>query len=331
MTTTALKTPVRTGHSPTPTEDVLVLTDVRRTYATGQRRNLLTWRAESTGSFEAVKGVDLRVRAGELFALLGTNGAGKTSTVELIEGLAAPSAGQVRVFGHDPVADRAQVRHRTGVVLQTAGYPPTLTVREMARMWRGTLTRPADLDETLEAVDLVHRRDVEVSKLSGGERRRLDVALAIMGHPELLVLDEPTTGLDPESRRNIWELVRGHQRRGAAVLLTTHYLAEAEDLADHIAIMHQGRIVKEGTRAQIVADAPARITFTRPDSLSLADLHLPGTQISTDRDEIHIETTDLQPTLARVLSWAGDVHLAGLDARSASLEQVFLDIADQGA
>lgn len=285
------------------------------------------------GTYEAVRGVDLTIDHGDLFALLGTNGAGKTSTVELIEGLAKPTDGTIRVLGHDPVADRARVRHRTGVVLQSSGFPPSLTAREMARAWHGTLTHPLPADTMLDAVDLAHRADVEIAQLSGGERRRLDIALAIMGRPEVLVLDEPTTGLDPESRRTIWSLIQGLVGDGTAVLLTTHHLEEAEQLADRIAIMHAGTIVREGTRAQIVADAPARISFSRPTDLALADLRVPGASVTAGLRQaqpttVLIETPTLQDTLRAVLDWAGPTPLPNLDARSASLEQVFLSIAD---
>jgi len=187
MTTTALQ-----PSTPAVAADAAItLSGVRRTYTTATRRNPLTGGRTPTASFEAVRGVDLTVRRGELFALLGTNGAGKTSTVELIEGLARPAAGEIRVLGHDPVAERHLVRHRTGVVLQASGFPSSLTVAEMARMWHGTLSRPIAVADVLEAVDLARRADVETSKLSGGERRRLDVALALMADPEVLVLDEP--------------------------------------------------------------------------------------------------------------------------------------------
>ncbi|WP_432560538.1 ABC transporter ATP-binding protein [Granulicoccus sp. GXG6511] len=309
------------------TEDALVLSGVRRSYPITTKLNWLTGRREATASFEAVRGIDLRVARGELFALLGTNGAGKTSTVELIEGLARPSGGTIEVLGHDPFAERKQVRHHTGVVLQQSGFPPTLTVREMAQIWQGTLTRSLAVDETLAAVDLADKLEVETAKLSGGERRRLDIALAVLGNPELLVLDEPTTGLDPESRRHIWSLIQGLVQRGSTVLLTTHYLEEAENLADRIAIMHDGLIAREGTLADIVAEAPARISFLRPECLALADLYLPDTTI-TLTDRMVIETRTLQDTLARVLAWAGTTPLPQLEARSASLEQVFLSIAD---
>lgn len=323
MTSTAM-TPVAQARD---SADVLTLSGVRRAYPTRTRFNLLTGRRVPVEWFEAVRGVDLRLGRGELFALLGTNGAGKTSTVELVEGLGRPSAGTIRVFGHDPVTERRLVRHRTGVVLQSSGFPPSLTVAEMARTWHATLTRPLPWAELLDAVVLADRADVEVAKLSGGERRRLDIALALMGDPELLVLDEPTTGLDPESRRAIWELIRARVAGGTSVLLTTHYLEEAEQLADRIAIMHEGVVAAEGTLADIVADAPARISFVRPPGLSLTDLDVPGASV-TASDTVTLTTRTLQDTLRRVLTWAGDTQLAGLDARSASLEQVFLSIAD---
>ena len=319
MTTTQLhqtRIPVAAG-------DAIVARGLRRTYGSSRPGP-----GRTTEPFEAVKGIDLTVRRGEVFALLGTNGAGKTSTVEIIEGLAAPSAGTVRVLGHDPITERGRVRPRTGVVLQSSGFPPTLTVREIARMWHGTLTHPLPVDDVLSAVRLDARADIESAKLSGGERRRLDIALAIMGRPEILILDEPTTGLDPESRRNIWTLMESLVAQGTSLLLTTHYLEEAERLADRIAIMHAGRIAREGTLADIVADAPARITFAPPASLALSDLALPGATVTVG-ESVLIETRALQDALRRVLAWAGPTDLVGLDARSATLEQVFLSIADR--
>ncbi|MFT3888840.1 MAG: ABC transporter ATP-binding protein [Arachnia sp.] len=321
MTTTELRP------SPTSTlaADAIVARGLRRSY--GAARAVALPGRKTPEPFEAVKGIDLTVRRGEVFALLGTNGAGKTSTVELIEGLATPTAGTIQVLGHDPIRERDAVRSRTGVVLQTSGFPPALTTREIARMWHGTLSRPLPIDDVLAAVDLSDRADVESAKLSGGERRRLDIALAIMGRPEVLILDEPTTGLDPESRRNIWTLIESLVGQGTSLLLTTHYLEEAERLADRIAIMHRGLIAREGTLAEIVTDAPARISFARPASLSLSDLTVPGATV-TARDAVLIETPALQDTLRRVLDWAGPTQLTGLDARSATLEQVFLSLAD---
>ncbi|MDF1488216.1 ABC transporter ATP-binding protein [Tessaracoccus caeni] len=321
MTTTQLHQSPRT----TRTDDAIVVRNLRRSYRAPQRS--LFPGSKAPEPFEAVKGIDLTVRRGEVFALLGTNGAGKTSTVELIEGLASPSAGSIQVLGHDPVRERDAVRHRTGVVLQSSGFPPALTAREIARMWHGTLTRPLPVDDVLASVDLSDRADVESAKLSGGERRRLDIALAIMGRPEVLILDEPTTGLDPESRRNIWTLIEHLVGQGTSLLLTTHYLEEAERLADRIAIMHRGLIAREGSLAEIVAESPARISFARPSSLALSDLTVPGANITVD-DAVLIETPTLQDSLRRVLDWAGSTQLTGLDARSATLEQVFLSIAD---
>src|SRR4051794_25453628 len=222
-------------------------------------------------AFEAVRGINLHVRRGELFALLGTNGAGKTSLLEVIEGMAPPSAGQVRVFGVDPYRRRREVRRRTGIVLQESALPSGLTAIETARMWHGTLTHPMPFSECLGLVDLTHRRNVAVKSLSGGERRRLDLALALMGQPELLFLDEPTAGLDPQSRRQVWELVRRLLDHGTTIVLTTHYLEEAEQLADRLAIMHAGQIARMGSVAEIVASEPAHIRY-RTTSAELADL-----------------------------------------------------------
>lgn len=282
--------------------------------------------------FEAVRGVSFRVERGELFALLGTNGAGKTSTMELVEGLQRPGRGSVRVLGHDPFTQRAAVRPRVGVMLQEGGFPPDLTVAETAGMWAGTLTAPRPVAEALGMVELDHRATVRVRQLSGGERRRLDLALALLGRPEVLLLDEPTTGLDPESRRNTWRLLRTLLVDGATVLLTTHYLEEAQELADRLAIMHGGRIVAVGSLAEVIAAYPSRISFVPPVGMRPGHLPaLPGARPvgPPDGGRITIHTEALQQTLTVLLSWAGQrgVDLLGLDARSASLEEAFLAIA----
>lgn len=292
--------------------------DLRRTYGKGAK------------SFEAVRGVDLDVRRGELYALLGTNGAGKTSTLEILEGLATPSGGSVSVLGHDPYRDRFKVRPHTGVMLQDAGFPPDLTAREVMRMWFGMVTDARAIDDVLAQVDLAHRGDVRVKSLSGGERRRLDLALAIMGRPELLFLDEPTTGLDPQSRRLTWDLITALLKQGVSVMLTTHYLEEAEELADRIAIMHDGVIAREGTIDQIVATENARITFRGDDhGLDLAGLPALAAAPRREREVNIIESIDLQATLAALLAQAAgaQITLPHLEARSASLEQAFLAVA----
>ncbi|MGI5481980.1 ABC transporter ATP-binding protein [Streptomyces lavendofoliae] len=292
---------------------VIEAEDVRRSYA---------------GGFEAVTGITFSVSRGEVFALLGTNGAGKTSTVELLEGLARPSAGTVRVLGHDPYTERAAVRPRIGVMLQEGGFPADLTVAETVRMWAGCTSGARPAGEALEMVGLGGRARVRVKQLSGGEKRRLDLALALLGDPEVLFLDEPSTGLDAEGRRDTWALVRRLREAGTTVLLTTHYLEEAEALADRLAIMHGGRIVTAGTPAEVTATRPSRIRFVLPEGVPAARLPLSLRAAATGR-HVEIRTHTLQESLADLLLWAREagVRLEGLDARSASLEEAFLDIA----
>ena len=298
--------------------EVIEVTDLRRQYA---------------GGFEAVRGVTFSVRRGELFALLGTNGAGKTSTLEVVEGLTPPTGGTVRVFGQDPWNDRASVRPRVGVMLQQGGFPSDLTVRETAQMWAGTLSTPRPVDEALEMVSLATRADVTIKQLSGGERRRLDLALALLGRPEVVFLDEPTTGLDPEARRDAWSLVRQLLRDGTTVLLTTHYLDEAEELADRLAIMHQGQIVRSGTVAEVVAAQPSTISFDLPALPRGVVLpEPPGALVVVGEGRgVVVHTDTLQDTLTTFLVWARDhgVELTRLSARTASLEQAFLAVADE--
>ncbi|MFJ7775024.1 ABC transporter ATP-binding protein [Streptomyces yangpuensis] len=295
------------------TDTVIEARDLRRGY---------------TGGFEAVRGVSFSVARGEIFALLGTNGAGKTSTVELLEGLAAPSGGQVRVFGLDPLTRRSEVRPRTGVMLQEGGFPSDLSVAETVRMWGGITTGARPAAEVLELVGLAARSSVRVKQLSGGERRRLDLALALLGRPEVLFLDEPTTGMDPEGRRDTWALVRALRDQGTTVLLTTHYLEEAEELADRLAILHEGELVLSGTPAEVTATRPARIRFTLPDGVPASRLPL-TLRAAAFGQRVEIRTERLQEDLTELLGWAREdgVRLTGLDARSASLEEAFLEIA----
>ncbi|MFG2756736.1 ABC transporter ATP-binding protein [Streptomyces wuyuanensis] len=283
------------------------------------------------GGFEAVSGITFSVGRGELFALLGTNGAGKTSTVELLEGLAAPSGGTVRVLGHDPYRERAAVRPRIGVMLQEGGFPSDLTAVETVRMWAGCTSGARPAGEALELVGLGGRAGVRVKQLSGGERRRLDLALALLGRPEVLFLDEPTTGLDAEGRRDTWELVRELRTAGTTVLLTTHYLEEAEGLADRLAIMHAGRIVATGTPDEVTASRPSRIRFVLPPEVPASRLPL-TLRAAADGQRVEIRTRELQRSLGELLRWADEsgVRLDRLDARSASLEEAFLEIARPG-
>ena len=293
----------------------------------------LTRRYGGRPGYEAVRGIDFSVRRGELFALLGTNGAGKTSTLEVLEGLTPPTSGTVRVLGKDPYRDRRTVRPRIGIMLQDRGFAADLTVAETTKMWTGTLTTPRPVGEILEQVELTTRANVRVRQLSGGERQRLSLGLAIAGRPELLFLDEPTTGLDPENRQSTWQLIARLLESGTTVLLTTHYLPEAAELADRLAIMHRGRIVGLGTPAEIAAIRPARISFRLPVGATLPDL--PGVVAAVNGTGVRLDTEDLQPTLTLLLGWAArnDLRLEDLTARPASLEEAFLAIAesDQGA
>ncbi|MGI5426899.1 ABC transporter ATP-binding protein [Streptomyces sp. CA-179760] len=303
-------------------EHVIEVTDLRRVYG---------------GGFEAVSGISFSVRRGEIFALLGTNGAGKTSTVELLEGLAAPADGRVRVLGHDPYTERALVRPRTGVMLQEGGFPSELTVTETTRMWAGCVSGARPPAEVLALVGLESKAGVRVKQLSGGQRRRLDLALALLGHPEVLFLDEPTTGLDVEGRRETWELVSALRDGGTTVLLTTHYLEEAESLADRLAIMHEGRIASTGTPAEVTAAQPSRISFELPDGYFVGDLpplgELGVTGHETDGRIVRLRTRELQRAATGLLLWAerARVELRRLDVRSASLEEAFLGIAKEAS
>ncbi|WP_406008093.1 ABC transporter ATP-binding protein [Streptomyces sp. NBC_00637] len=303
-------------------EHVIEVTDLRRVYG---------------GGFEAVRGVSFHVDRGEIFALLGTNGAGKTSTVELLEGLARPDGGRIRVLGHDPYSERAAVRPRTGVMLQEGGFPSELTVAETARMWAGCVSGARPVEEALALVGLTRRADVRVKQLSGGERRRLDLALAVLGEPEVLFLDEPTTGLDAEGRRDTWDLVRALRDAGTTVLLTTHYLEEAENLADRLAILHEGRTAAAGTPAEVTGAQPSRITFELPEGYFVGDLpplgELGVCGHEVDGRVIRLRTRELQRAATGLLVWAerNQVALRRLDVRSASLEEAFLGIAREAS
>ncbi|MCZ4510373.1 ABC transporter ATP-binding protein [Streptomyces sp. ActVer] len=303
-------------------EHVIEVTDLRRVYG---------------GEFEAVRGVSFSVGRGELFALLGTNGAGKTSTVELLEGLAPPSGGQVRVLGHDPYTERAKVRPHIGVMLQEGGFSSELTVGETVRMWAGCTSGARPEREALALVGLSRRADVRVKQLSGGEKRRLDLACAILGRPEVLFLDEPTTGLDAEGRQETWELVRELRETGTTVVLTTHYLEEAEGLADRLAILHAGRIAVTGTPAEVTASQPSRISFELPAGYFPGDLpplaSLGITDHEMDGRTLRLRTLELQRAATELLVWAqrAGVELRGLDVRSGSLEEAFLRIAREAS
>jgi len=293
---------------------------------------------QSYGDYEAVRGVSFSVARGELFALLGTNGAGKTTALEVLEGYRAPTAGTVRVLGLDPWADGPLVRRRIGVMLQQGGFFNELTVRETVDSWRGFISGARRTAEVLEQVDLGGRAGTRVGQLSGGERRRLDLALAVLNSPELLFLDEPTTGMDPEARRNTWRLVKELRADGTTVVLTTHYLEEAEQLADRVAIMTQGRIATTGTVAEVLSGRGSRISFPLPVGVRAQDL--PDLPEGTDsvrpvlggapgHETAGYAVGRTAPALAALHRWAAGagVELDGIEVRGASLEDVFLELA----
>jgi ABC-2 type transport system ATP-binding protein len=220
---------------------------------------------KSYGDFTAVAGIDLAIETGEIFALLGPNGAGKTTTVEILAGFRAPDSGSVSVLGFDPAtkgdAGRAW-RNRIGIVLQTASDAGSFKVREIVKHFSAFYANPRDVDQVIEAVGLTEKRDSLVLELSGGQRRRLDVALGIIGNPELLFLDEPTTGFDPEARRAFWSLIRDLKAGGTTILLTTHYLDEAEELADRVAVISAGKIIEVSTPALLGGRSTAKATVS---------------------------------------------------------------------
>jgi ABC-2 type transport system ATP-binding protein len=226
------------------------------------------------GRREAVRGIDLEVRRGEVFAFLGPNGAGKTTTVEILEGFRERTAGEVTVLGVDPADAGADWRDRVGVVLQESDPEPGLSVRECLQLYAGYYRRPRPIDDTITLVGLTDKSDSLAAELSGGQRRRLDVALALIGDPEVVFLDEPTTGFDPSARRAAWEVIAGLRHLGKTIFLTTHYMDEAEHLADRIAVIAGGRIVSEGTPKTLGGRdrMTAAIRFTLPDGVGARDL-----------------------------------------------------------
>jgi ABC-2 type transport system ATP-binding protein len=227
---------------------------------------------------QVLKGVDFEVKAGEVFCLLGPNGAGKTTTVEILEGFRRRTGGTVSVLGMDPHAQPARLRERIGIVLQECGFPRQARVAELIDSWRGYYRSPRDLEDLLKVVELAEDRNVQVRRLSGGQRRRLDLALALAGDPELIFLDEPTTGFDPESRRRCWAAIENLRSLGKTIVLTTHYLDEAERLADRVAILLGGRIQVAGTVRHVARQAGIRtkIKFTAPERVLAGSLALPS-------------------------------------------------------
>ena len=277
------------------------------------------------GTFTAVDDLSFHVNTGELYALLGTNGAGKSTTLEVIEGHRTPSGGTVAVFGGAP-ADRKSIRPRIGMMLQESGFAGELTVEETVDLVGKLSGRTDDTARLLERVDLARKRTVRVAQLSGGEKRRLDFATAIYGTPELVFLDEPTNALDPTARDAMWGVVDELRAQGSTVLLTTHYLEEAEAHADRIGLMHRGTLAHEGSLSDLVAAFPARIAF----DTDLVTADVPVTAASVMGDHVVVETHELQRDLYRLLAWAdaNAIGLRNLSASTSSLADVFRTLAD---
>jgi len=274
------------------------------------------------GVLEAVRGVDFDVEEGEVFGFLGPNGAGKTTIVEILEGYRQRSAGEVAVLGHDPAKGERALRERIGIVLQETGVERFLKVAEVLELYCGYYPRPRRVDELLALTGLEAKRNEVVKELSGGQRRRLDLALGLAGDPELVFLDEPTTGFDPTARRDAWDIIRNLRSLGKTIFLTTHYMDEAQNLADRVAVIAAGRIVAEGPPDQLAGrDSTTEIRFVPPAGVALPEV---GATLD-DRGAV-VRTQDPTPVLHTLTGWALErgLTLDGLTVTRPSLEDVYL-------
>jgi ABC-2 type transport system ATP-binding protein len=282
------------------------------------------------GSLRAVDGLSLTIEEGEIVALLGPNGAGKTTTVEILEGHRERTSGSVSVLGHDPQTAGREFRERIGIVLQEAGLDEDFTPRELVSLHRRMYPRRLGVDDVLELVGLEEKRDARVKTLSGGQRRRLDLALGLVGDPELLFLDEPTTGFDPSARRKAWELVDNLRGLGKTVLLTTHYMDEAEHLADRLAVIVRGRLVALGTPEELGAAGgeTSTVSFRLPAGLSPVDLPALDGQIVQNGMEWQLETAHPTESLHELTSWAiaHSIEVPSLSVGRPSLEDTYLGL-----
>jgi ABC-2 type transport system ATP-binding protein len=270
---------------------------------------------KSYGTHEALRGISFEIREGEVFGLLGPNGAGKTTTVEILEGYRKRDGGEVRVLGYDPARGEREFRERIGVVLQQSQLWPNLTVGETHSMFAGYYEHPRDVDEVIRLVGLEEKRDARVKTLSGGQKRRLDLGVALVGDPELVFLDEPTTGFDPAARRAAWDMIRSLRSLGKTILLTTHYLDEAEQLADRVAVLREGRIVREGT----------------PSELTGGGTHETEIRFRRNGAEVVMRTNEPTKLLHDLTeqALAEGRELEGLEVRRPTLEDVYLVLTQE--
>jgi ABC-2 type transport system ATP-binding protein len=289
----------------------------------------------SYGSLDAVRGIDLDVFEGEVFAFLGPNGAGKTTTVEILEGFRHRSGGEVSVLGLDPALARGEWRARIGVVLQESEPEPELTVQQCMNLYAGYYPSSRPVRDTLELVGLADRATSKCKNLSGGQRRRLDVALALVGDPELIFLDEPTTGFDPSARHAAWDVIGGLRDLGKTIFLTTHYMDEAETLADRIAVIAHGEIVASGTAETLGgrASQPSRIRFSLPGGVALAELPeaVLSARVSTRNGVVEVSAASPLPVVGALAAWADDhgLDFPDLDVRRPTLEEVYLALTEE--
>jgi ABC-2 type transport system ATP-binding protein len=284
------------------------------------------------GPHEAVKGVDLEVDRGEIFGLLGPNGAGKTTTIEILEGYRSRTSGEVEVLGVDPATPTRAWRERIGLVLQESELDPVYTVRETVGMFSHYFARTRDVDDTIALVGLRDSSGKRVGSLSGGQKRRVDVALGLIGDPDLLFLDEPTTGFDPQARRDAWNMIRGLRDLGTTVVLTTHYMEEAQHLADRLAILRDGVVVGRGTPDELVgntAQGGTLVRFRATDTVTPDAVHeIVGAAPERSGDQLVIRTDGPQHVLYLLTSWAEREHveLEGLEVTRPTLDDVFLEL-----
>jgi ABC-2 type transport system ATP-binding protein len=288
----------------------------------------------SYGQVHAVRGVSFEVARGEVFCLLGPNGAGKTTIVEILEGYRTRSAGEAHVLGIDPAIGSRELRERVGIVLQQCGVQNDLSVYELVEMYGRYHVSQRPVDEVIELVELTEKRNTRAKKLSGGQRRRLDLALALVGDPELIFLDEPTTGFDPAARRQAWSTIRSLCDLGKTVFLTTHYMDEAQYLADRVAVMRTGEIIASGRPDELGGRdlRPAEIRFTLPADWSLGDIpELPSVARSIDGDRVVVRTTEPVRAANVVTGWALEhgVDLGAFSVTQPTLEDIYLELTGE--